>query len=124
MPVTRRYKIIGFSVPPAIADQIEDIARRENRTKSELFREMFRVWEERKQTEREREFEYRLTKALVEAEAEKTRSPRPEDPLLVESLELAGYGQQQAEKLGLTEHKIDRIVYEERQQARQPQGGS
>lgn len=124
MPVTRRYKIIGFSVPPAIADEIEDIARRENRTKSELFREMFRVWEERKQTEREREFEYRLTKALVEAEDEKKRSPRPEDQLLAESLELARYGQQQAEKLGITENKIDRIVYEERQKARKHQGGS
>jgi len=38
--------------------------------------------------------------------------------------ELARYGQQQAEKLGLAEAHIDGIVDEERQQARTLPGGS
>lgn len=37
--------IINISVPPAIAKQIEKVAKEENRTKSELLREAFRVYE-------------------------------------------------------------------------------
>lgn len=37
--------IINISVPPALAKRIEKIAKEENRTKSELLREAFRVYE-------------------------------------------------------------------------------
>jgi hypothetical protein len=51
--MTRITETIGFSVPPAIARQVERLARAERRTKSELFREMVRVYERyRKQEER------------------------------------------------------------------------
>ena len=36
--------IINISVPPALARRIEKIAKEENRTKSELLREAFRVY--------------------------------------------------------------------------------
>ena len=42
MPRTART--IGFSVPPETADEVERIAVAEGRTKSELFREMLRVY--------------------------------------------------------------------------------
>jgi metal-responsive CopG/Arc/MetJ family transcriptional regulator len=35
---------IGFSVPPELAREVERIAATEGRTKSELFREMVRVY--------------------------------------------------------------------------------
>jgi len=41
----RITKVIGFSVPPALAEEIEQVAKAERRTKSELFREMFRVYQ-------------------------------------------------------------------------------
>lgn len=37
--------IINISVPPTLARQIKKVAREENRTKSELLREAFRVYE-------------------------------------------------------------------------------
>lgn len=37
--------IINISVPPALAKRIEKVAKEENRTKSELLREAFRVYE-------------------------------------------------------------------------------
>jgi len=37
--------IINISVPPALAKRIEKIAKEENRTKSELLREAFHVYE-------------------------------------------------------------------------------
>ncbi len=37
--------IINISVPPTMAKQIEKVAKEENRTKSELLREAFRVYE-------------------------------------------------------------------------------
>lgn len=42
--MSRTAKTIGFSVPPALADEIEQVAAAEGRTKSELFREMVRVY--------------------------------------------------------------------------------
>lgn len=40
----RIAKTIGFSVPPEVADEVDRLAAREGRTKSELFREMVRVY--------------------------------------------------------------------------------
>lgn len=37
--------IINVSMPPALAKRVERVAREENRTKSELLREAFRVYE-------------------------------------------------------------------------------
>lgn len=44
MQQTQR-RIINISVPSAMAKRIEKIAKEENRTKSELLREAFRVYE-------------------------------------------------------------------------------
>ncbi|MGB4593394.1 MAG: ribbon-helix-helix protein, CopG family [Coriobacteriia bacterium] len=42
--MARTATTIGFSVPPEIAADVERIAAAEGRTKSELFREMVRVY--------------------------------------------------------------------------------
>lgn len=43
--ITQQRRIINISVPPVLAKRIERIAKEENRTKSELLREAFRVYE-------------------------------------------------------------------------------
>lgn len=42
--MARTATTIGFSVPPELAAEVEHMARAEGRTKSELFREMVRVY--------------------------------------------------------------------------------
>ena len=42
--MARTTKILGFSVPPSMVEEVEQIAKEERRTKSELFREMLRVY--------------------------------------------------------------------------------
>jgi metal-responsive CopG/Arc/MetJ family transcriptional regulator len=43
--MSRTTKILGFSVPPSMVEEVEQIAQEERRTKSELFREMLRVYQ-------------------------------------------------------------------------------
>src|SRR5918999_1742624 len=42
-------KILGFSVPPLLAEEFEEIAKQERRSKSELFREMLRFYQRYRQ---------------------------------------------------------------------------
>lgn len=44
MSVTRMTRMVGFSILPTMAEEFERMAEEEQRTKSELFREMFRVY--------------------------------------------------------------------------------
>jgi metal-responsive CopG/Arc/MetJ family transcriptional regulator len=55
--MSRVTKTIGFSVPPSMAEEFDSIALEERRTKSELFREMLRLYQT-----------YRKQAAQVEAE--------------------------------------------------------
>lgn len=45
MPTSRRSRVFTISMPPEMAASAEALARLENRTMSELFREAFRVYE-------------------------------------------------------------------------------
>lgn len=47
--MSSQRRIINISVPVAIEEQIEQMAKRENKTKSELLREAFRVYKFRKE---------------------------------------------------------------------------
>lgn len=49
--MARTAVTVGFSVPPEVAEMIEQMAKREGMSKSELFRDMVRVYR------RERELE-------------------------------------------------------------------
>jgi metal-responsive CopG/Arc/MetJ family transcriptional regulator len=44
MTVARMTKNVGFTVPLVMVEEIEQMAEEEQRTKSELFREMVRVY--------------------------------------------------------------------------------
>jgi metal-responsive CopG/Arc/MetJ family transcriptional regulator len=44
MSMSRTTKVLAISVPPAMADEFEQLAREEQSTKSELFRVMLRVY--------------------------------------------------------------------------------
>lgn len=49
--MARTAVTIGFSVPPETAEQVERMARNEGRSKSELFRDMVRVYREQRELE-------------------------------------------------------------------------
>lgn len=42
---------IGFSVPPELAEEVDRIARAEGRSRSALFREMVRLYQEQRELE-------------------------------------------------------------------------
>lgn len=81
MSVTRMTRMVGFSIPPAMAEELERMADEEQRTKSELFREMFRVYRNyrrQKQQQDEAGIDWQFTPVIEEpragtdAEAERT----------------------------------------------------
>ena len=46
----RKSKVLAVSVPPATADEFDRLAEAEGRNKSELFREMLRVYRSYRET--------------------------------------------------------------------------
>jgi hypothetical protein len=117
MAMTRTVKNVGFTVPPSMAEELEQMAAEERRTKSELFREMFRVYRlYRKQIEKaeEEKLEELVHRALSEGQEEKERKPRGREELMAESERLARYGAEQAKKLAIQEEERGRIVDEKR----------
>src|ERR1039457_6366984 len=98
--MNRTTKIVGFSVPPAVAREVERLARQERRTKSELFREMVRVYR-RYRNHRDRDEDRWIMGIIEEVKAEQARDPLSTENLLKESDRLSLYGAQQAKKLGL-----------------------
>ena len=63
MYMARMSKMVGFTVPAEMAEELESIAREEQRTKSELFREMFRVYRNHRRQRQQDEQGDRLTAA-------------------------------------------------------------
>jgi predicted DNA-binding protein len=49
--MARRTKVIGFSVPPEVADEYARLAARQGKTRSELFREMVEVYRRQRDEE-------------------------------------------------------------------------
>src|ERR671930_1110154 len=102
MSTTQTMKHVGFTVPPPIAEEFEQTAQKEHRTKSELFREMFRVYRSyrKKQPEPEIDDEW-VMQVIREAQEEQERNPMTPDELVAEFKELARYGAEQAKKVGI-----------------------
>jgi metal-responsive CopG/Arc/MetJ family transcriptional regulator len=67
--MSRATITVGFSVPSTIAREIETLARQERRTKSELFREMVRVYK-RYRLQRDNDDERWVANLIAEAKAE------------------------------------------------------
>ena len=81
MSMSRTTKIMGFSVPPAVVKEVETLARQERRTKSELFREMVRVYR-RYCTQRERDETRWIAGVIEEAKAEQAKNPMSTEDVL------------------------------------------
>lgn len=110
---SRVTKIVGFSVPPALAREVEQVAKKERRTKSELFREMFRVYlSYRKQRE---VYDDRWVMDLIQgAREEQEKNPMTQEQVIKESKELARYGARQTKKVGLQSKDVNKIIYKAR----------
>ena len=76
MPTTpRNTKTITFSLPPEMAEQVQDVMREEGRTMSELIREALRNYMEEREWLRTIRYE-RLKEREQEREDARRRSPK------------------------------------------------
>jgi metal-responsive CopG/Arc/MetJ family transcriptional regulator len=60
--MARKTRVVGFSVPPAVADEYERLAKREGRSKSELFREMIAAYKVKREEEEFLRLQARMSK--------------------------------------------------------------
>lgn len=106
-------------MPPTVVKEVENLAKKEHRTKSELFREMVRVYG-RYSAQQERDEDRWIANLIVEAKAEEARSPMSAEERLAEDERLTRYGAQQAKRLGLKTdmRSINRIIHERRKARR------
>ena len=106
MSTTQTMKNVGFTVPPAMAEEIEQMAKKEHRTKSEFFRRMFTLYRTyRKQLEEaeEEQFERMIDEVIAEAlkAQEEGRSLMTDEEFTRESKRLMEYGAKKAKELGI-----------------------
>jgi len=110
-------KMMGFSVPPTVVREGETLAKEECRTKSELFREMVRVYRRYRQ-QRDRDQDRWIMSLIEEAKAEQAKNPMSTAEMLAEDERLASYGAAQAKKLGITPKDVNRLIHEHRKSRR------
>ncbi len=108
---SRTTKILGFSVPPAVLKEVEGMAKEEQRTKSELFREMVRVYK-RYRDQQERDEERWITNIIAEAKIEQQKNPLSAAEMIREGDRFAQYGKKQAKKLGVKTKNVNNIIHE------------
>jgi len=46
MSLSRKSKVLSLSVPPEIAQELDNMVKTENKNRSELFKDMFRTYKE------------------------------------------------------------------------------
>ena len=117
MSMSRTTKILGFSVPPMVVKEVESLAKEERRTKSELFREMVRVYRRYRQ-QRQLDDDRLIMNLIAETRAEEAKNPMSTEELLNESKRLTAYGAAQAKKLGIKPADTNRIIHERRKARR------
>jgi metal-responsive CopG/Arc/MetJ family transcriptional regulator len=125
MATAPTMKHVGFTVPPPMEEELEQMAREEHRTKSELFREMVRVYRSYRKRHPEPEIDDEWVMQVIrEAQEEEKRNPMTTEEILRESRALAEYGARQAKKMGIDvddDEVINRIIHEERARWREIQ---
>jgi hypothetical protein len=118
MATAPTMKHVGFTVPPPMEEELEQMAKEEHRTKSELFREMVRVYRSYRKRHPEPEINDEwVMQVLREAEEEARRNPMTDEEEEKLEQELLHYGAEQAKKRGINvkdEEEIDYIIYEAR----------
>jgi metal-responsive CopG/Arc/MetJ family transcriptional regulator len=118
MSTAHTMKNVGFTVPPAMAEEIDRMAHEEHRTKSELFREMMRVYRMyHKQLEKAEEEQFQRMIDGVIAEAlkaqEEGRSLMTDEEAEKMEQELMRYGAEQGRKTGINvedDEEINRMI--------------
>jgi metal-responsive CopG/Arc/MetJ family transcriptional regulator len=118
--MSRTTKILGFSVPPTVVKEVEALAKEERRTKSELFREMVRVYH-RYRDHRDRDEARWVANVIAEGKTEQAKVPMTADEILAESRRLARAGAKRAKKLGIKTdaRNVTKLIHE-RRKARRP----
>jgi hypothetical protein len=116
---TAQIKHVGFTLPSPMEKEFDRIATEEHRTKSELFREMFRVYRSYRKRRPEPEIDDEwVMQVIAEAQEEQRRNPMTPEELVAEFKELAREGGERARQLGIKEEDIDRIIHEHRHQTK------
>jgi hypothetical protein len=120
---TTQIKHVGFTLPSPMERELRQMATEEHRTKSELFREMFRVYRSYRKRHPEPEIDDEWVMQVIrEAQEEQRTNPMTTEELLRESRALSEYGARQAKKVGIDvedTEAINRIVHEERRRWRE-----
>jgi len=114
--MARTTKVLGFSVSPEIAQAFDEIVQAERRSKSELFREMFRVYQQYRAKRTDFDDQW-----VMDLFAEAKENPMTPEQLLTESRELAAYGARRAKETGadtLTDDDIQNVIHEHRAEQR------
>jgi metal-responsive CopG/Arc/MetJ family transcriptional regulator len=110
MVMSRTTKIVGFSVPPPLVREVEQVAKAERRTKSELFREMFRVYK-RYRKQREQEEDDWVLKLIREAKEEQEKNPMTPEEIITELEDLGRQVSVKAKARGIKAKDVDRIIH-------------
>lgn len=111
--MARTTKIVGFSVPPPLVKEVEQMAKEERRTKSELFREMVRVYQ-RYRRQREEDEERWVMNLIREAKEEQEKNPMSPEEIVADLKEFAREFSKKAKARGITGKDVNRIIYEAR----------
>lgn len=111
MEVARRYKTLGFSVPPMMAARIERIVRERQFTRSEFFRDMFRAWErEDRESRPDPDSDEAILKLAAEEREKERRNPLPLEEDLRFFNEVREDLQRRAKERGLTVTEDGNII--------------
>ncbi|MCK7582246.1 MAG: ribbon-helix-helix protein, CopG family [Chromatiales bacterium] len=95
----KNVKIIGFSVPVELAAEVDELVRRERRTKTEVFQAMFRLYQQESRKQ-EAAFDRRVLAVIAETEEEKRTNQKTPEALTAAFENYARYGAERAEAVG------------------------
>src|ERR1035437_6252295 len=101
----RTTKNVSITMPVAMVKDAERLAKRENRTMSELIREALRHYKARRTGTEQDDLQW-VMRIIEEAK----RNPMPPEELQAESESLAAYGARQAKKLGIKESDVVHLI--------------
>lgn len=105
----RTTKNISITMPIAMVKDTERLAKRENRTMSELVREALRHYQARRVGAEPEDMQW-ILRVIEEAK----KNPMTPAELRAESESLAAYGARQAKKLGAKEKDVVRLIHQSR----------
>ena len=106
----RVTKNVSITMPVAMVKDAERLAKRENRTMSELVREALRHYATSRRTRSDRGDLRWMARTIGEAK----RNPLAPEEIIAEDKRLAAYGAHQAKKLGFKERDTVRMIHESR----------